>query len=79
VLPVLLPVQHLDASAIAALPTDIDIINAAAVSDALLALLNQGASGLVVDMTGTGSATWQAFVPSSPSSGAVRPSGAPDS
>jgi anti-anti-sigma factor len=49
----LLPVQHLDGSAIAALPTEIDIVNAAAVSDALLALLDQGASGLVVDMTGT--------------------------
>ncbi|HEY2264475.1 MAG TPA: STAS domain-containing protein [Streptosporangiaceae bacterium] len=49
----LLPVQHLDGSAAAALPTEIDFVNAAAVSDALLALLDQGASGLVVDMTGT--------------------------
>jgi anti-sigma B factor antagonist len=47
------PVQHLDASAFAALPTEIDIVDAAAVSDALLALLNQRASGLIVDMTGT--------------------------
>lgn len=50
---VLLSVQHLDGFTIAALPTEIDIANAAAVSDTLLALFDQGASGLVVDMTGT--------------------------
>jgi anti-sigma B factor antagonist len=49
----LLPVQHLDGSVIAALPTEIDIVNAAAVTDALLELLYQGASGLVADMTRT--------------------------
>jgi anti-anti-sigma factor len=50
---VLLSVQYLDGFTIAVLPTEIDIANAAAVSDTLLALLDQGASGLVVDMTGT--------------------------
>jgi anti-anti-sigma factor len=49
----LLPVQHLDGSVIVALPAEIDIVNAATVSEALLELLNQGASGLVADMTST--------------------------
>lgn len=48
-----LPVQYLDGCAVAVLPAEIDISNAAAIGDVLRALLDQGSSGLVADMTGT--------------------------
>ena len=47
------PVQALDGCAVVVLPAEIDMNNAPAVSDTLLALLNQGAAGVVADMTGT--------------------------
>jgi anti-anti-sigma factor len=48
-----LPVQYQDGCAVVVLPAEIDIGNAPVVGDVLRALLDQGASGLVADMTGT--------------------------
>lgn len=45
--------QSLDGWAVVVLPAEIDVNNAPAVSDTLLALLSQGAAGVVADMTGT--------------------------
>jgi anti-sigma B factor antagonist len=48
-----LPVRYVDGCAVAALPDEIDLINADIVGDALLALLDRGESCVVADMTGT--------------------------
>ena len=47
------PVAWSDRTAVVTLPVEIDAINADAVREALLSVLNAGAAGLVVDMTAT--------------------------
>ena len=47
------PGQLPDGCVVVALPDEIDLLNASAVTDLLLTVLNRGASGLIVDMTGT--------------------------
>jgi anti-anti-sigma factor len=48
-----LPVRCVYGCAVITLPAEIDMANAPAVTDTLLALLGRGASGVVVDMSGT--------------------------
>lgn len=48
-----LPVRFYDRRAVVVLPGEIDLTNADAVSDTLLALLDQVPSGVIADMTGT--------------------------
>lgn len=48
-----LPVRQLDACAVAELPDEIDLANCAAIGIQLLAALDRGVSGLILDMTGT--------------------------
>jgi anti-sigma B factor antagonist len=47
------PVAWSNRTAVVTLPVEIDAINADAVREALLSVLNAGAAGLVVDMTAT--------------------------
>jgi anti-sigma B factor antagonist len=50
---VALPVRSVDGCTIVVLPVEIRIDNASVITDALLAVLNRGASYLIMDMTGT--------------------------
>lgn len=47
------PIEWAHPLAVVRLPDEIDIANAEAVRDTLLAILNQGIDTLVIDMTGT--------------------------
>lgn len=47
------PVDWVPPVAVVTMPDEIDIANAEDVRDALLAILNQGVTTLIVDMTGT--------------------------
>lgn len=49
----LFPVQWSGRTAVVHMPADIDLTVADELREALLAVLNQGALGLIVDMTGT--------------------------
>jgi anti-anti-sigma regulatory factor len=48
-----LPVHVRNGYAVAVQPAEIDVTNAGAVGDTLLALLNRGTPGVLADMTGT--------------------------
>lgn len=48
-----LPVRHLGACTVVKMPHEIDLDNAPTIREQLLQLLDSGASGLVIDMSGT--------------------------